>query len=123
MERIQGIGGLFFRAEHPEYLSSWYAQHLGIDPPPASYDLPSWRQGGGATVFSGLEADSGHFPADKSWAVTFRVTDLTAMVQQLEAAGIRVDRDDEVYPNGLFASLLDPEGNSIQLWEPAGSDS
>lgn len=123
MERVQGIGGLFFRAEDPGALSRWYAEHLGIDPPPASYDISSWRQNGGATVFSGLSADSGHIPAGKSWAVTFRVADLAAMVRQLEAAGIPVDRDDEAYPNGLFASLLDPEGKSIQLWQPAGADS
>lgn len=123
MERVQGIGGVFFRAADPELLSLWYAQNLGIDPPPASYDTSPWRQSAGATVFCGLPEDSDHFPPGRSWAVTFRVADLDAMVRQLEAAGITVDRDDEPYPNGLFATLLDPEGNSIQLWEPAGSDS
>lgn len=122
MERVQGIGGVFFSAADPELLSLWYARHLGIDPPPASYDSSSWQQSAGATVFSGLPLDSEHFPPGKSWAVTFRVADLAAMVRQLEAAGIPVDRDDEVYPNGLFATLLDPEGNRIQLWEQAGSD-
>lgn len=29
---------------------------------------------------------------------------------------------DEVYPNGRFADLRDPEGNPIQLWQPAGGD-
>jgi predicted enzyme related to lactoylglutathione lyase len=28
----------------------------------------------------------------------------------------------EDYPNGRFAELADPEGNPVQLWEPAGSD-
>jgi len=27
--------------------------------------------------------------------------------------------DSEVYPNGLFVRLEDPEGNPIQLWQPA----
>jgi hypothetical protein len=28
--------------------------------------------------------------------------------------------DPQEYPNGRFAQLGDPEGNAIQLWEPAG---
>jgi glyoxylase I family protein len=41
------------------------------------------------------------------------------MVEQLRTAGIEVTVDPETYPNGRFASLADPEGNPIQLWEPA----
>jgi glyoxylase I family protein len=122
MERVLGIGGVFFRAADPESLSRWYAEHLGVDPPPASYDTSSWRQEGGATVFSGLPEDSSHFPADRTWAVTFRVRDLDAMTSQLLRAGIEVQRDGATYPNGVFATLVDPEGNGIQLWEAAGSD-
>ncbi len=44
------------------------------------------------------------------------------MVAQLRDAGVRVDVDDKTYPNGRFANLLDPEGNLVQLWEPAGPD-
>lgn len=28
MERVTGIGGVFFRAEDPEALNAWYAEHL-----------------------------------------------------------------------------------------------
>jgi len=31
MERVLGIGGVFFRAREPEALRRWYADHLGID--------------------------------------------------------------------------------------------
>jgi predicted enzyme related to lactoylglutathione lyase len=41
------------------------------------------------------------------------------MVAQLGRAGIEVEVDPEVYPNGRFAALADPEGNPIQLWEPS----
>lgn len=50
--------------------------------------------------------------------VNFRVRDLTAMVAQLEAAGIQVTVDPEQYPNGRFARVDDPEGNPVELWEP-----
>ena len=36
----------------------------------------------------------------------------------MRAAGIAVSIDPEIYPNGRFASLTDPEGNPLQLWEP-----
>jgi glyoxylase I family protein len=40
------------------------------------------------------------------------------MVAQLRYVGIAVDVDHASYPNGRFASLVDPEGNAVQLWEP-----
>ena len=30
MERVTGIGGVFFRAQDPEALVAWYAEHLGV---------------------------------------------------------------------------------------------
>ena len=56
MEKVDGIGGVFFRSKDPKGLATWYEKHLGMDP--------------------------------------------------------------QTYPNGRFASLEDPEGNPIQLWEP-----
>ena len=51
--------------------------------------------------------------------VNFRVHDLDKMVGQLRAAGIEVE-DPGSYPNvGRFARLHDPEGNPIELWQPA----
>jgi glyoxylase I family protein len=123
VERVTGIGGLFFRARDPELLSRWYADHLGVDPAPESYDVSSWWQQPGPTVFSPMPGDSEHFgdPA-QAWSVNFRVADLDAMIGQLRGAGIEVEIDPEQYPNGRFASLHDPEGNPVQLWQPAGAD-
>ena len=50
--------------------------------------------------------------------LNFRVADLDAMVAQLRGVGIEVEVDPVEYPNGVFASLIDPDGNPIQLWEP-----
>jgi len=54
--------------------------------------------------------------------INFRVRDLEKMAAQLRERGIAVDVDPEVYPNGRFARLSDPEGNPIQLWQPGGKD-
>jgi glyoxylase I family protein len=120
VEKVTGIGGVFFRATDPAALQAWYAEHLGVQPPPESYDEPVWRQEAGPTVFAAFSESAEHFGrAEQRWSVNFRVRDLDAMVAQLERAGIGVETDPEVYPNGRFAALADPEGNPIQLWEPA----
>ncbi len=36
MEKVAGIGGLFFRAHDPKALAYWYLQHLGIALTPTS---------------------------------------------------------------------------------------
>jgi glyoxylase I family protein len=119
MERVAGIGGLFFRARDPAALARWYADHLGIDPAPTTYEQPPWWQQQGPTVLSPFPADSDAFGRpEQAWMLNLRVRDLDAMVAQLRAAGIEVTLDPQTYPNGRFASTADPEGNPIQLWEP-----
>lgn len=117
MEKVLGIGGFFWRSKDPKALGKWYEQHLGIIGDSESYDSIPWRQEAGTTIFVPFKQDTTYFSADKQWMVNFRVSDLKAMVAQLEAAGIAVEVDPEHYPNGWFATLKDPEGNTIQLWQ------
>jgi hypothetical protein len=44
MEKVMGIGGLFFRSRDPQSRADWYATHLGVTPVPANYDDSPWRQ-------------------------------------------------------------------------------
>lgn len=122
-QKVVGIGGLFFRARDPSALARWYEKHLGIAPVPSSYDAEPWRQEAGPTVFAPFPDTTAYFGArDRGWMVNFRVRNLAAMVAQLRASGIAVNPDPKVYPNGRFARLHDPEGNPVELWEPAGQD-
>lgn len=121
MEKVTGIGGLFFRAKDPGTLAEWYQQHLGVSVVPSDYDTEPWQQEAGATVFAPFPQDTDYFGKDEQmWMINFRVRDLDAMVAQLQAAGIEVKADPEAYPNGRFARLHDPEGNPVELWQPAG---
>ena len=123
MEKVNGIGGVFFLARNPGALSRWYNVNLGIDPTPPSYDATPWRQDAGPTVFAPFPESTTYFgEARRTWMVNFRVRDLDAMAAQLRGAGIEVDVDPEPYPNGRFARIHDPEGNPIELWQPMGSD-
>lgn len=117
MEKVLGIGGFFWRAKDPIALGKWYEQHLGIPADSESVTSLPWTQEAGTTIFVPFKHDTTFFAADKHWLVNFRVRDLRAMVAQLEAAGIEVEVDPQHYPNGWFASLKDPEGNPIQLWQ------
>jgi hypothetical protein len=38
VEKVTGIGGLFFRASDPAALARWYQEHLGVTVVPSSYD-------------------------------------------------------------------------------------
>ena len=119
MEKVMGIGGLFFRAHDPKALGLWYQQHLGIALMPSGLNDSVWQQEAGPTVFAPFKETTSYFgDLSKSWMVNFRVRDLDKMAAQLQAAGIEVKIDPESYPNGRFARLHDPEGNPIELWEP-----
>jgi len=123
VERVTGIGGLFFRARDPEALAKWYLEHLGIAVVPTNYNEPLWTQEAGPTVFAPFPEDTKYFGDPKNiWMINFRVRDLDAMAAQLRSAGIYIEMDPERYPNGRFARLYDPEGNPIELWQPQGRD-
>jgi hypothetical protein len=112
-ERVLGIGGLFFRSRDPKALTQWYQVHLGID-------QPSWQQAAGPTAFNPFPPDTDYFGSrQQTWMVNFRVRSLDAMVAQLRKSNIEVKVDPQNYPYGRFARLHDPEGNPIELWEPA----
>ncbi|AHY48161.1 Hypothetical Protein RradSPS_2878 (plasmid) [Rubrobacter radiotolerans] len=96
MEKVEGIGGVFFRAEDPEALGEWYADNLGVVDPPGGV----WRQEERPTVFVPFSKGTDHFGSrDQQFMVNFRVRDLGAMLSQLGEAGVGVVREEE----GLIA--------------------
>lgn len=123
MQRVEGIGGFFFKSDDADGLSRWYAQHLGVGAPPDSYEEEVWRQASGTTVFAPFGSEHWDSPhvGPAGWGINFRVADLDGMVEQLRSAGIAVEIDPEIYPNGRFAQLHDPEGNPVQLWQETAS--
>ncbi|MBX3594840.1 VOC family protein [Sphingomonas sp.] len=124
---VLGIGGLFFRAKDPEALADWYREHLGIgggciaDGADGEADAWTWRVTGGPVVFAPFQADTDYFAADKAFMLNLRVSDLEGMLEQLNAAGIAIETREEWDSSGMgrFARIHDPEGNPIELWEPA----
>jgi glyoxylase I family protein len=123
MEKVTGIGGVFFRSSDPAALGKWYEAHLGVSLTPADFAALPWRQESGPTVWGPFPEKTEYFgDMSKQWMINFRVDFLDAMIAQLRAHGIKVTLDPEKYQNGRFARLVDPEGNPIELWEPSGRD-
>ncbi len=120
MEKVTGIGGLFFRSDNGDTINDWYEQHLGVREV-GEYSEGSWWQDEGPTEFASISRGAQVGDPGYSWRINFRVRDLDAMVAQLRAAGLSVEVESTIYPNGRFAHLCDPDGNLVELWEPAGT--
>ncbi len=112
--QVIGIGGVFFRAEDPDKLKTWYDEHFGTNAG------EFWAQAKGQAVFAPFKQATDYWPDDKQWMINFRVDDLAAITERLEAAGIPVRRDADwdIPTIGKFGRVTDPEGNAVELWEP-----
>ena len=40
------------------------------------------------------------------------------LLQQLAAGGVDILKGPEYHENGVFAWIMDPDGNKVELWEP-----
>jgi predicted enzyme related to lactoylglutathione lyase len=50
--------------------------------------------------------------------INYRVDDLEGLLAQLREDGVPILKGPETHDNGLFAWILDPDGNKLELWEP-----
>jgi predicted enzyme related to lactoylglutathione lyase len=124
MERVTGIGGIFFKVPDPKALVSWYRDHLGIEPEWDGGTSFKWRHADdpekpGMTIWSPFPADSEYMGApEQRCMINYRVDDLDAMLAQLRAAGATVDEKVQDSEYGRFGWATDPQGNRFELWQP-----
>ena len=120
MERILGIGGIFFKARDPQKLADWYRDNLGIPlDPGATYGTLKSTAPDEHTVWSAFPANTTYLgPGPAPFMLNYRVRNLDAMLAQLRAAGAQVEEKVEDYDYGRFGWASDPEGNRFELWEP-----
>lgn len=119
--RITGVGGVFFKSKDPKALMAWYRDVLGIKVESwggamLRYDTPSHPPMVIVTAFdpSTKEMD----PSTREFMLNFAVDDLAAFVERLKAKGVPILKRDDTDPFGKFASIVDPDGTKIELWEP-----
>jgi hypothetical protein len=123
MERVMGIGGIFFKATDKVSLAAWYRDNLGVPVEVWGGCSFGWKEnnpkGNAHTVWSPFDSNTNYFaPSTKDFMINFRVADLLAMLDQLRKNGCDVDEKVEESEHGKFGWVMDPEGNRIELWEP-----
>jgi len=124
MEKVTGIGGIFFKAKEPKVLGQWYKANLGIDVQEWGGAAFRWRDADdperpGSTAWSLFAMDTKYLdPSTAPFMVNYRVSDLDAMLAQLRAAGVQVDEKVEESEYGKFGWAMDPDGNRFELWQP-----
>lgn len=117
MPRVTGIGGFFFKAKDPAALAAWYDESLGI----TNMNADVWSQAAGPTIFGPFSASTDYFgKPEQQFLVNFRVDDLDGFMEKLTAMNITVETRPEWNSEvGRFCRIYDPEGNPVELWEPA----
>jgi predicted enzyme related to lactoylglutathione lyase len=116
MKRVTGLGGVFFQAKDAPALRAWYQKHLGIE-------VQDWGgaafAGAPTTLWSVGEADAAPFaPGKAAFMINYRVEDARALAKLLREEGCEVLESIEESEYGVFAWVMDPEGNKVELWQP-----
>ncbi len=127
MAKVTGIGGVFFKSTNDhKKLAEWYRKNLGIQLEPWGGAILKWPEDtagdGGLTVWHVAAKDSQWFsPSASSFMINYRVDDMAGLLEQLKQNGVELVKGPDADDNGTFAWVLDPDGNKVELWEPAAS--
>ena len=122
VERVTGIGGVFFKANDPKAMAAWYRKNLGIQSKGGYADF-TWRDKDhpevmGLTAWRIFPTNTTYFgQSSSSLMINYRVANLDRMLEQLRRSGVKIEKL-ENYDYGRWAWIMDPEGNRIELWEP-----
>ena len=123
IQRVTGIGGIFFKSKDPEKMKQWYQKHLGLVTNEygslfefRSTDEPEKR---GYLQWSPFSNKTTYFdPSSKDFMINYRVANLEVLLDELKKEGVQIVGELEEYEYGKFAHIVDLEGNKIELWEP-----
>lgn len=128
MAKVTGIGGVFFKSRNDKAaLAAWYQKHLGMPLESWGGAILRWpddkSKDEGQTVWHVAEKDSKWFsPSDSVFMINYRVDNLEELITQLRADGVEIVSGPQIDEHGKFAWIMDPDGNKVELWEPAGDD-
>jgi glyoxylase I family protein len=124
---IRGFHGVRYQVKDVSRSIDFYMQHLGFKlehkqlPAFAALSLdalPLLLSGPGASGSPPLAHGEHQEPG--GWnRIVVRVADLPSCIETFKAAGLHFRNEMEVGPGGKQIQLLDPDGNPIELFEPA----
>ena len=124
---VQGVHGVRYQVKDVACSVAFYTTHLGFTL--EHQQLPAFASvslGDAQLLLSGPQA-SGSRPMPDGQAqqpggwnrVVLRVADLPAFIEALKKAGLHFRNDMETGPGGKQIQIEDPDGNPIELFEPA----
>jgi len=126
-ERIVTVHGVRYQVKDVARAVAFYTGHLGFKL--EHQQLPAFASislGGYTLLLSGPDASGSRpMPGGQSqepggWnRVVLRVADLPALIDALTKGGVRSRNQIEVGPGGRQIQIEDPDGNPIELFEPA----
>ena len=124
---VVGFWGVRYQAREVARSVAFYTQHLGFEVD--HQRLPAFAQlsiGGLKLILSGPGASgsrpmpSGDHQEPGGWnRVILQVADLPERIAELKKAGHHFRNEMEVGPGGRQIQMEDPDGNPIELFEPA----
>jgi glyoxylase I family protein len=124
---VQGVHGVRYQVTDVARSVTFYTSHLGFTL--EHQQLPAFASvslGDAQILLSGPQA-SGSRPMPNGqpqqpggWnRVVLRVSDLPAFIETLKKAGLNFRNNMETGPGGKQIQVEDPDGNPIELFEPA----
>ena len=126
-ERIVAVHGVRYQVKDVARAVAFYTGHLGFKlehqqlPAFASVSLGEYMlllSGPGASGSRPMPGGQSQEPG--GWnRVVLRVTDLPALIDALTKDGVRLRNQMEVGPGGRQIQIEDPDGNPIELFQPA----
>jgi len=126
---IQGLRSVRYQVTNVSRSIDFYTKQLGFTL--EGKHLPAFAEvslGDLKLILSGPGASGsrpmpdGHRQEPGGWnRVILRVTDLPACIESLKKAGLHFRNEMEVGPGGKQIQLEDPDGNPLELFEPARS--
>ena len=124
---VQGVHGIRYQVKDVARSVAFYTTHFGFTL--EHQQLPAFANvsfGAAQVLLSGPQASgsrpmpNGQQQEPGGWnRVVLRVTDLPAFIETLKKAGLHFRNDMETGPGGKQIQIEDPDGNSIELFEPA----
>jgi glyoxylase I family protein len=124
---VQGVHGVRYQVKDVARSVAFYTTHLGFtlehQQPPA---FASVSLGDTQILLSGPGASGsrpmpgGQLQESGGWnRVVLRVADLPAFIDVLKTAGLHFRNELQAGPGGKQVQIEDPDGNPIELFEPA----
>ena len=124
---VQGVHGVRYQVKDVARSVAFYTSHLGFTL--VHQQLPAFASislGDAQILLSGPQASGsrpmpdGRHQEPGGWnRVVLRVRDLPGFIETLKQAGLNFRNDMEVGPGGKQVQIEDPDGNPIELFEPA----